>query len=93
MPITRSFGDTRRGFRDWSPPSRATSSHPSFFRCSLRLPADPDPPPPGTNYDQLFIATAEYDDGFAKIVHCRQPANRDLLEEKSDGAYPVRTSA
>ena len=53
-------------------------------------PGDADPPPPGTNYDQLFIAAAEYDDGFAKIVHCRQPTNRDLLEEKSDGSYPVK---
>jgi hypothetical protein len=53
-------------------------------------PGDADPPPPGTNYDQLFIAAAEYDDGFAKIVHCRQPTNRDLLEEKNDGAYPVK---
>ena len=53
-------------------------------------PGDADPPPPGTNYDQLFIAAAEYDDGFAKIVHSRQPTNRDLLEEKSDGAYPVK---
>ena len=51
---------------------------------------DADPPPPGSNYDQLFIAAAEYDDGFAKIVHCRQPTNRDLLEEKSDGSYPVK---
>ena len=51
---------------------------------------DADPPPPGSNYDQLFIAAAEYDDGFAKIVHCRQPQHRDPLEEKSDGAYPVK---
>lgn len=50
---------------------------------------DPDPAPAGT-YDELFIAAAEFDDGFAKIVHCRQPTNRDLLEEKSDGHYPVK---
>jgi hypothetical protein len=53
------------------------------------LPTDPDPLPAG-NYDRLFIEAAEYDDGFAKIVHCRQPVNRDLLEEDSDGAYPVK---
>lgn len=51
--------------------------------------ADPDPAPSGS-YDGLFMAAAEYDDGFAKIVHCRQPRNRDLLEEDSDGAYPVK---
>lgn len=51
--------------------------------------ADPDPAPSGS-YEGLFIAAAEYDDGFAKIVHCRQPQNRDLLEEDGDGAYPVK---
>ena len=91
MPTTRSSGDTPRGFRDWSPPSLATSSRRFSFRCSSRSPQQIRiRPPPGSNYDQLFIATAEYDDGFAKIVHCRQPTNRDLLEEKSDGSYPVK---
>jgi hypothetical protein len=52
-------------------------------------PVDPDPASAG-NYDQLFIEAAEYDDGFTKIVHCRQPPNRDRLEEKPDGAYPVK---
>ena len=91
MPITRSSGDTPRGFR------RLVAAEPRHVFASMLFPVlfkaaagDPDPPPPGTNYDQLFIAAAEYDDGFAKIVHCRQPTNRDLLEEKSDGAYPVK---
>jgi hypothetical protein len=30
------------------------------------------------NYDKLFIETAEYDDGFAKIVHCHQPPHREI---------------
>jgi len=42
------------------------------------------------NYDKLFIETAEYDDGFAKIVHCHQPPHRDLLVEEADGSYPVK---
>lgn len=42
------------------------------------------------NYDQLFIEAAEYDDGFAKIIHCQQPPNRDLLLEDNDGAHPVK---
>ena len=50
---------------------------------------DPDPVPSG-NYDKLFIEAAEYDDGFAKIVHCQQPPNRDLLVEENDGAHPVK---
>jgi hypothetical protein len=51
--------------------------------------ADPDPAPDG-NYDQLFIESAEYDDGFAKIVHAAQPPSRNLLFEESDGAHPVK---
>jgi hypothetical protein len=50
---------------------------------------DPDPPPAG-DYGPLYLEAAEYDDGFAKIVHCRQPRNRDRLVEKADGAYPVK---
>ena len=51
--------------------------------------ADPDPVPAG-NYEKLFLETAEYDDGFAKIVHCQQPPNRSLLVEENDGAHPVK---
>lgn len=51
--------------------------------------ADPDPQPL-SNYDKLFIEAAEYDDGFAKIVHCQQPPNRDLLIEENDGAHPTK---
>lgn len=51
--------------------------------------ADPDPIPDG-NYDQVFIETADYDDGFAKIVHAYQPHSRNLLAEESDGAHPVK---
>ncbi|HJR08189.1 MAG TPA: hypothetical protein VJ842_13085 [Pyrinomonadaceae bacterium] len=50
---------------------------------------DPDPDPDGT-YDELFIEAAAYDDGFAKIVHARQPFSRDLLAEEHDGAHPVK---
>ena len=50
--------------------------------------ADPDPAPDG-NYDQEFIEAAEYDDGFAKIVHAAQPVNRNLILEENDGAHPV----
>jgi hypothetical protein len=51
--------------------------------------ADPDPAPDG-NYDNLFIEAAAYDDGFAKIVHARQPTSRDLLSEENEGAHPVK---
>jgi hypothetical protein len=46
-------------------------------------------PPPG-NYDELFIEAAEYDDGFAKVVHAVQPVSNSLLLEESDGFHPTR---
>jgi hypothetical protein len=51
--------------------------------------ADPDPVPDG-NYDNLLVEAAEYDDGFAKIVHAFQPRSLNLLAEESDGAHPVK---
>ncbi len=45
--------------------------------------------PPG-NYDDLFIEAAEYDDGFAHIVHGFQPVSDNLLLEQSDGFHPTR---
>ncbi len=50
---------------------------------------DPDPSPDG-NFDQLMIDAAEYDDGFAKIVHAVQPRSRNLLSEKTDEGKPVK---
>ncbi len=52
-------------------------------------PGDPDPLPDG-NFDQLQIEAAQYDDGFAKIVHATQPRSRHLLVEENDGAHPVK---
>ena len=45
--------------------------------------------PPG-NYDELFIEAADYDDGFAKIVHAFQPVSNSLLQEQSDGFHPTK---
>ncbi|WP_273566078.1 hypothetical protein [Maribacter halichondriae] len=42
------------------------------------------------NYDELFQETAEFDDGFAKIVHCHQPPHRNPIEEEADGSYPTK---
>jgi hypothetical protein len=49
-----------------------------------------DPSVPDGNYDQLLLEAAEYDDGFAKIVHAYQPHSLNLLSEHSDGAHPVK---
>jgi hypothetical protein len=44
--------------------------------------------PPG-NYDALFNEAAEYDDGFAHVVHAFQPVSQSLLAEQSDGFHPT----
>ena len=45
---------------------------------------------PKGNYDELFIEAADYDDGFAKIVHAFQPVSNSLLLEQSDGFHPTQ---
>lgn len=44
------------------------------------------------NYDKLFKEAAEYDDGFAKIIHSFQPRHREFVQEESDGNYPLKDS-
>jgi hypothetical protein len=38
-------------------------------------------------FDQLKIEAADYDDGFAKIVHVTQPVSANLLSEDPDGIH------
>jgi len=56
---------------------------------AILFPVTSVPPPPTSNYDELFIEAADYDDGFAKIVHAFQPVSQNLLVEKSDGFHPT----
>lgn len=44
------------------------------------------------NYDEIFQEAAEYDDGFSKIIHSYQQRHRELLQEESDGNYPLKDS-
>ena len=46
------------------------------------------PPAPG-NYDAVFLEAADYDDGFANIVHGTQPVSQNLLAEEPDGFTPL----
>lgn len=49
--------------------------------------------PVAGNYDPIFIEAEEYDDGFAKIVHCMQPVSANLLLEpgqENQGLRPTR---
>lgn len=45
---------------------------------------------PVGNFDDSFIESAIYMDGFAKIVHANQPASQNLLEEEANGMPPQR---
>ena len=56
---------------------------------AILFPVTAVPPPPGDYYDELFIEAADYDDGFAKIVHAFQPVSQSLLLEQSDGFHPT----
>jgi hypothetical protein len=47
------------------------------------------PPPAPGNFDEVFIEAADYDDGFAKIVHGTQPVSQNLLAEDADGFTPL----
>jgi len=49
--------------------------------------------PVAGNYDPIFIEAEDYNDGFAKIVHCMQPISANLLLEpgqEADGLPPTR---
>ncbi len=41
-------------------------------------------------FDELFIESAAYQDGMAKILHTNQPASANLLQEKQDGFHPQK---
>ncbi|HEX8000564.1 MAG TPA: hypothetical protein VF528_19445 [Pyrinomonadaceae bacterium] len=51
---------------------------------ALLFPVVPGPAQPNGDFDTLKIEAADYDDGFAKIVHATQPVSADLLQEEPD---------
>ena len=51
---------------------------------ALLFPVVPGPAQPNGQFDILKIETADYDDGYAKIVHAVQPVSADLLEEEAN---------
>ncbi|KAH7018868.1 hypothetical protein EDB80DRAFT_675897 [Ilyonectria destructans] len=55
---------------------------PVFFPTSSTLPSD--------NYGQITAEAEEYDDGWAKAVHCTQPRQLDPLKEEDDGTRPLK---
>lgn len=75
------------------PPLVAGSERPLFaavlFPVLFDDPVVPGPPAALGNYDAVFIEAADYDNGFAKIVHAGQPVSQNLLEEDPDGFAPL----
>jgi hypothetical protein len=56
---------------------------------AVQFPVVVPPAVPQGTYDQAFIEAADYDDGFAKVVHGFQPVSQDLLAEEADGFPPL----
>ena len=54
---------------------------------ALLFPVVPGPAQPNGEFDTLKIETADYDDGFAKIVHAFQPVSANMLAEEPDGIH------
>jgi hypothetical protein len=54
---------------------------------ALLFPVVPGPFQPTGDFDTLKIEVADYDDGFAKIVHTAQPVSANLLSEEPDGIH------
>lgn len=59
------------------------------FPVQYKKPTDLVDPEPVGHFDNIFIEAADYDDGFAKIVHSFQPVSQNLLQEESDGFHPT----
>ncbi|MBE7174993.1 MAG: hypothetical protein INR69_01225 [Mucilaginibacter polytrichastri] len=41
-------------------------------------------------FDTVFIESAQYQDGFARVVHANQPVSANLLSEDRDGFHPQK---
>ena len=57
---------------------------------ALQFPVVAGPAQPNGDFDTLKIEAADYDDGFAKIVHVTQPVSSNLLSEEPDGMHPQK---
>lgn len=62
-------------------------SQPRQLFAALLFPVVEGPALPKGQYDILIPETADYDDGFAKIVHAMQPVSANLLSEEPDGLH------
>jgi len=65
-------------------------TQPRQLFAALLFPVGPGPDQPNGDFDTLKIEAADYDDGFAKIVHVTQPVSANLLSEEPDGIHVQR---
>ncbi|HTL07486.1 MAG TPA: hypothetical protein VL307_04480, partial [Chitinophagaceae bacterium] len=54
---------------------------------AVLFPVVKGPAQPNGDFDTLKIEAADYDDGFAKIVHAQQPVSANLLSEEPDNIH------
>ena len=78
----RAAGRTRRAF----PPI----DEPRQLFAALQFPVVAGPASPNGDFDTLKIEAADYDDGFAKVVHVTQPVSSNLLSEEPDGVHSAQ---
>ncbi len=64
----------------------AISSPRPLFGAVL-FPVVKGPVQPNGDFDTLKIEAADYDDGFAKIVHAQQPVSANILSDEPDGIH------
>jgi hypothetical protein len=46
--------------------------------------------PPPVSYEENVVEAENYDDGFAKVVHCAQPMNTDFMDPSTDSGGPIQ---
>ncbi|KAK3312372.1 hypothetical protein B0H66DRAFT_633075 [Apodospora peruviana] len=44
---------------------------------------------PGSEYDDIFVEAEDYSDGWAKVVHCRQPQRAAVVKEEVEENNPA----
>ncbi|WP_326551825.1 hypothetical protein [Micromonospora sp. NBC_01813] len=79
-----------RAFATRVPPLPTDGTRPVFTPVAFPVSADATEAATLGNYDKVFAEALRFDDGFAKIVHARQPVSSDPLDEAGDGAPIAR---
>ena len=57
---------------------------------SVLFPVMPEGEDPEGSFDDVFMEAAQYNEGFAAIVHANQPVSQNLIKEDQDGIHPQK---